>query len=57
MWMDVLSKPEQGTPFRKDGADLMNVPVEYDDEVECNRTQPKLLPTSEQEDLVKAAQV
>ena len=34
----------------------MNVPVEYDDEVERKRTHPKLLPKSEQEELVKAQQ-
>jgi hypothetical protein len=56
MWTDVLNKPEQGTPFRKDRAALMNVPVEYDDEVERKRTHPKLLPKSEQEELVKAQQ-
>jgi hypothetical protein len=38
MWSDVLNKPKQGAPFRKDRAMLMGVPEEYDDNVEYCRT-------------------
>ncbi len=44
MWSDVLNKPKQGTPLKKDRWMLMNVPVEYDDEVEFQNTHPYLLP-------------
>jgi hypothetical protein len=43
MWADVLNKPKQGASFRKDRAALMNVPVDYDDNVERARTPTKLL--------------
>ena len=33
MWTDILNKPEQGMKFRKDRAALMNVTVDYDDEI------------------------
>ena len=39
MWSDVLNKPKQGAPFRKDRAVLMGIPEEYDDNVEYRRTQ------------------
>jgi len=54
MWTDVLNKPEQGAKFRLDRAELMNVPVDYDDEVERRRTHPKLLSRDDQADMVKA---
>ena len=54
MWTDVLNKPEQGTPFRKDRAALMNVPVDYNDDAERRRTHPKLLSRDDQADMVKA---
>ena len=44
MWADVLTKPKQGKPFRQDRSKLMNVPVDYDDEVERKRTHVDLLP-------------
>jgi hypothetical protein len=47
MWSDVLTKPKQGLPMRQDRAELMNCPVDYDDEVERLRTHPKLLPKAE----------
>ena len=51
MWSDVLNKPKQGGPFRKDRAMLMGVPVEYDDNVEYHRTHQELLPNDEKENL------
>ena len=40
MWSDVPNKPNQGAPFRKDRAILMNTPIDYDDRVELlKRTQ------------------
>ena len=51
MWSDVLNKPKQGGPFRKDRAMLMGVPVEYDDNVEYHRTHQELLPSNEKENL------
>ena len=54
MWTNVLNKPEQGAKFRLNRAELMNVTVNYDDEVECRRTHPKLLSRDDQTDMVKA---
>ena len=47
MWADVLNKPKQGKGFRLDRSHLMNVPVDYDDEVERKATHPGLLPVGE----------
>ena len=47
MWSNILNKPKQGPPFKKDRSILMNVPVDYDDEVERKATHPGLLPTGE----------
>ena len=44
MWPYVLTKPPQGMLFKRIRAELMNVEVNYDDEVECKNTHPKLLP-------------
>ena len=46
MWIDMHTKPKQGTPFRTDRAKLMNCPVNYDDDVERANTHPSLLPES-----------
>ena len=54
MLTNVLNKSEQGAKFRLDRAELMKVPVDYDDDVERRRTHPKLLPRDEQADMVKA---
>ncbi len=51
MWSDVLNKPKQEAPFRKDRAMLMNVPIDYDDRVEFLKTNPSLLPKDKLEDL------
>ena len=56
MWVDMLTKLKQGTPFKKDRALLQNVPIDYDDGVEHKRTHPALLPhhdTHKKENLVK----
>ena len=44
MWCDVLNKPKQGPAFHKDRSFLMNVPIDYDDDVERKQTHPDLLP-------------
>ena len=44
MWCDILTKPKQGSVFRKFRGHLMNVPQDYDDEAERLRTHPLLLP-------------
>ena len=43
MWSDVLNKPKHGTPFKKDRAKLMNVPLAYDNDLEFKNTHPALL--------------
>ena len=43
MWCDVLTKPKQGATFRLDHSHLMNVPIDYDDDVESRRTHPSLV--------------
>eukprot|EP00804_Cyclotella_cryptica_P021176 CCRYP_001489-RA/>CCRYP_001489-RA protein AED:0.41 eAED:0.35 QI:0/-1/0/1/-1/1/1/0/615 len=47
MWSDILTKPKQGKAFREMRGMLMNVPEEYDDEVERRNTSSYLLPTDE----------
>ena len=49
MWVDMLTKPKQGTPFRADQSMLMNVDINYDDELEKNNTDPRLLPNPDKE--------
>jgi hypothetical protein len=34
MWANVLTKPKQGGPFRFERSHLMNIPINYDDDVE-----------------------
>ena len=43
MWSDILTKPKQGIGMRQDRANLMNCPIDYDDEVERMKTHPKML--------------
>ena len=40
MWCDILTKPKQGSIFRKFRGHLMNVPQDYDDDAERLRTHP-----------------
>ena len=51
MWSNVLNKPKQGAPFRKDQAIVMDVPEKYDDNVEYCRTHPDILPLEDKENL------
>ena len=44
MWADVITKPKQGGPFCLDGSHLMNISIDYNDEVERTNTYPLLLP-------------
>ena len=42
MWVDVLTKPKQGKPFRKDRAKLMNCPIDWQEPgVTCSREPAK----------------
>ena len=43
MQSDMLTKPQQGKAFREFCSHLMNVPKNYDDEVERLNTHPDLL--------------
>ena len=43
MWCNILTKPKQGSVFRKFRDHLMNVPQDYDDEDERLRTHSLLL--------------
>ena len=40
MWVDMLTRPKQGTPFRTDRSMLMNVDINYDDELEKTTPTP-----------------
>jgi hypothetical protein len=51
MWSNVLNKPKQGSPFRKDRAVPMGIPEEYDYHFEYRRTQQELLSTENKESL------
>ena len=44
MWSDILTKPKQGSVFRKFRGHLMNVPTDYDNDPERLHTHPLLLP-------------
>ena len=47
MWADVLTKPKLGAPFRLDRSHLMNIPINYDDNVKRSKIHPLLLPKDE----------
>ena len=47
MLAEYESKPTQVTLFRKQRAELMNFPPDYDNDVERSRTHLKLLPKNE----------
>ena len=53
MCSDVLNKPKQGTTSQLDSSYFKNVPGEYNDEVERNRTHTLLLPKDKQAILEK----
>ena len=44
MWSDIMTKAKQGKPFYVMRSHAMNVPVDYDDEIERRNTHPSLLP-------------
>ena len=51
MCADVLNKPKGGRNFRLDHSYIMNVPVDYDNNMDLLKTLPDLLP---EEDLILA---
>ena len=44
MWSDVLTKPLQGRAYCKMRSNLMNYPIDYDDDAGRRATHPDLLP-------------
>ena len=52
MWCDILNKPKQGASYRLDRSHLMNVPIEYDDDVERRLTHPALLDKGDDDDVI-----
>ena len=44
MWTDILNHPEEGMKFCRYRPYLMNVPVDYNDEIERNKTHQLHLP-------------
>ena len=57
MWADVLTKPLQGTEFRKMRAQLMNCAMEYIDEEESPTNKHKtLIDQTSQQDAVQTVQ-
>ena len=47
MSADYKSNPIQGTLFFRQKAQLLNIPLDYNDDVERRRTHPDLLPKNE----------
>ena len=47
MWVDMLTKPKQGNPFKKYRSLLQNVHINYDDEDERKRSHPEIIPHHE----------
>jgi hypothetical protein len=47
MWANVLTKPKQGGPFRLNRSHLMNIPINYNDDIKRTKTPPLLLPQDE----------
>ena len=57
MWADVLTKPLQGTEFRKMRAQLMNCAMEYKDEEESATEKRKtLIDQTSQQDAIQTVQ-
>jgi hypothetical protein len=52
MWADVLTKPQQGGPFCLDRSILMNIPINYNKDVEHNITHPLLIPKDKRNNLI-----
>ena len=47
MWADVLNKPKGGRPFCLDRSYLMNVAIDYDNDLQLLQNQPDLLPKAD----------
>ncbi len=47
MLANVLTKPKQRAPFHLDHSHLINIPINYNNNVECSKTHPLLLPKDE----------
>ena len=47
IWCDILTKPKQGSVFKKFQGYLINIRKECDDEIERLLTHPNLLPTGD----------
>ena len=45
MWINMNTKPKQGKLFKIDRSKLMDVPIDYDDDVRRANLQPYLLPS------------
>ena len=43
MWSDILNKPNQGKDFCLFRGELINIPEDYDDEVEQINNHPELI--------------
>ena len=57
MWSDILTKPLQGTEFRKMRAQLMNCAMEYKDEEESTTKKRKtLIDQTSQQDAIQTVQ-
>ena len=52
MWWDILNNPKQSAPYRMDCSHLINVTLDYDDEVDLKADHPALLDTN-QDDKIK----
>ncbi len=52
MWANVRTKPKRGSPFRLDRSILMNVPINYDDNVKHRLTNPLLPPKAKRSYLI-----
>ena len=52
MWCDILNKPKQGPSYRLERSHLINVPIEYDDNVERRCTHPALLDKGDDDDVI-----
>ena len=57
MWADVLTKPQQGTAFRKMRAQLMNCAMEYiDGEESPTKKRKTLIDQASQQDAIQTVQ-
>ena len=52
MWCDILNKPKKGSPYRLDKIQLMNVTVDYDNQVESKDNHPTILNTKKDNGIV-----